>query len=173
MAAMREHERCDACGFDGATYDDAALLASLRSLASQWDALLESAGPELRVRPAPEVWSAIEYAAHTRDIAALHLFGVKQALTGTEPVFPPIDDGMVDAAAVGYGDADPREVVSEIGEQAQALAQVADDARPAAWTQGITVGEHRSDVRRMLEHVLHDALHHLEDVERGLAQLRA
>jgi len=135
--------------------------------------LLESAGVQLRVRPAPEVWSAIEYAAHTRDIAALHLFGVKQALTGTEPVFPPIDDGLVDAAAVGYADADPRGVVIEIGEETQGLSRLAEDAGPQAWSQGITVGEQRSDVRRMLGHVLHDALHHLDDVERGLAQLRA
>lgn len=170
---MADHERCDACGFDGARVDDAQLLEALRSLGSQWGSLLEAAGPELRMRPAPEVWSALEYAAHTRDIAALHVFGVKQALTGTEPVFPAIEEGLVDAAAATYGDADPGVVAEEISEQTQRLAQLAEDAGVPAWSQGITVGEQRNDVRWLLEHVLHDATHHLDDVERGLRQLRA
>ena len=78
----RDHERCQSCEFDGASYDDASLLDALRALGPTWVALLAMAGPELRVRPAPEVWSAIEYAAHTRDILALHVYGVELALTG-------------------------------------------------------------------------------------------
>lgn len=87
---MSEHEHCDACGFDDGTFDDTALVAAVRQRGSRWIALLEEAGTELRRRPAPEVWSAVEYAAHSRDITALHVFGVEQALTGTEPVFPPL-----------------------------------------------------------------------------------
>jgi len=169
---VTDHERCDACGFDGATYDDAALLAAVRALGSQWGVLLESAGPELRLRPAPEVWSAIEYAEHTRDIVALHVYGVKEALTGTEPVLPPVDPGLADAAAVAYGEADPGVVAAEIDTHARRMAELADDAGPAVWTRGITLGDDRVEVRRMLEHALHDALHHLDDVERGLALLR-
>ena len=75
-----EHERCDACGFDGARYDDASLLHALRILGPRWRSLLSQTGPELRERPEPEVWSALEYAAHSRDITALHVFGVEQAL---------------------------------------------------------------------------------------------
>ena len=170
---MIDHDHCDACGFDGATYEDATLLASLRSLGSEWRVLLESAGPELRLRPAPEVWSAIEYAEHTRDIVALHVYGVTEALTGNEPVLPPVEPGLADAAATAYGDADAGVVADEIEEQASLLATLSDDAGPAAWSQGITLGEERADVRRLLEHALHDALHHLDDVERGLSQLRA
>jgi S-DNA-T family DNA segregation ATPase FtsK/SpoIIIE len=167
-----DHERCDACRFDGATYHDAELLASFRLLGSRWRALLESSGSELRLRPAPEVWSAIEYAEHTRDIVALHVYGVKEALTGTEPVLPPVDPGLADAAAVAYGDADPGLVAGEIETQASRLAALAEDAGTSAWSRGITLGDDRVEVRRMLEHALHDALHHLDDVERGLAQLR-
>jgi hypothetical protein len=85
-----EHERCDACDFDGARYDDAALLDALRGLGPRWRSLLSEAGSELRARPEPEVWSALEYAAHSRDITALHAFRVEQALTLDEPSFPPM-----------------------------------------------------------------------------------
>jgi hypothetical protein len=168
-----EHETCSECGFDGADYDDAALLAQLRALSTSWRAALESAGAELRVRPAEGVWSAIEYAAHSRDITALHAFGVEQALTLDEPAYPAVEPGLADAAAVSYGAADPHDVVAALGAAAEQLAAHADDAGVGAWSRGLTLGDERVDVRRLLEHALHDSTHHLDDVDRGLAQLRA
>jgi len=166
------HERCDACGFDGARYDDASLLDALRAVGPRWRVLLAASGSELRVRPEPEVWSAIEYAAHSRDIIALHAYGVEQALTLDEPMFPPIADDLAESAAATYGDADPDDVSTELTTQASLLAEVADDAGSDAWPRGLTIGDARSDVRRLLEHALHDSLHHLGDVERGLSRLR-
>lgn len=168
-----EHETCSACGFDGADYDDAALLVQLRALGPSWRALLDGAGDELRVRPAEGVWSAIEYGAHSRDITALHVFGVEQALTRDEPVFPAVDPGLADAAAVSYAAADPEDVVTALGAAADQLAASADDAGAEAWSKGLTLGDERVEVRRLLEHALHDSTHHLDDVERGLARLRA
>jgi hypothetical protein len=167
-----EHEHCDACDFDGGRFDDAGLLAALHALGARWRSLLMTAGTELRSRPAPDVWSAIEYAAHSRDVLALHVYGVEQAIAVDEPVFPPISDDLVETAAATYGDSDPDEVADELGTQASRLAQVADDAGTASWPRGLTIGDSRSDIRRMLEHALHDSTHHLGDVERGLARLR-
>jgi hypothetical protein len=168
-----EHETCSECGFDGADYDDAVLLAQLRALGASWRAVLESAGAELRVRPGEGVWSAIEYAAHSRDITALHAFGVEQALTLDEPAYPAVEPGLADAAAVSYGAADPHDVVAALCAAAEQLAAHADDAGVGAWSRGLTLGDERVDVRRLLEHALHDSTHHLDDVDRGLAQLRA
>jgi len=168
-----DHERCEACGFDGGRYDDTSLTDALRSLGPRWRAQLGEAGSELRERPDPDVWSAIEYAAHSRDITALHVFGVEQALTLDEPSFPEIADDLVDAAAIDYADADPTIVADALEDHATRLAQLADDPGPGAWTRGLIIGENRLDVRRLLEHALHDSLHHLGDVERGLTHLRA
>ena len=168
----REHERCEACGFDGAMYTDSALLGALRSLEERWREQLVAARAELRIRPEPATWSAIEYAAHSRDVTALHAYGVERALTQDEPIFPPIGDDVAEAAAVTYADADPDEVVQELGVAAERLARLANDAGVEAWTRGLTIGDARSDVRRLLEHALHDSQHHLDDVEWGLARLR-
>ena len=168
-----EHEVCGACDFDGARYDDDALLTELRSLGPRWKTLLADSGDELRVRPAPAVWSALEYAAHSRDITALHVFGVEQALTLDEPVLPEIaGDELIDEAAATYGGLDPRDVGDALETQVTRLAQLADDATRDQWSRGLTIGDHRNDVRRMLEHALHDSVHHVDDVERGLTQLR-
>jgi hypothetical protein len=167
-----EHEQCDACDFDGGRYDDASLLDALRALGPQWRALLGSAGPELRNRPEPEVWSAIEYAAHSRDITALHVYGVEQALTLDEPALPEIAGDLVDAVAGGYGTEDPGAVVDALEKESTRLAQLAADAGPGAWSRGLTIGRERIEVRRLLEHALHDSVHHVDDVERGLARRR-
>jgi hypothetical protein len=167
-----DHEHCDACGFDGSTYDDDVLLHALRALGPTWQTLIHSSGPHLRIRPDRDVWSAIEYAAHSRDITALHVFGVEQALTLDEPSFPAIDDDLVDSAAATYGDEDPDAVVEALGASATRLAQLVEDAGAAAWSRGLTIGDSRSDVRWLLEHCLHDSLHHVDDVERGLRRVR-
>jgi hypothetical protein len=166
-----EHEVCDACGFNGARYDDAALLVSLRSLGPSWRALLAASGEHLRTRPRPEVWSALEYAAHSRDITALHAFGVEQALTIDEPSIPAIDNDLVDSVADTYAAEDVDDVVDALETQADRLARLAESAGPGNWSRGFTIGDERVEVRRLLQHALHDAVHHLDDVERGLASL--
>ncbi|HXR53912.1 MAG TPA: DinB family protein [Acidimicrobiales bacterium] len=167
-----DHERCAACGFDGSHHDEESLIRALRALGSSWRVLLAKAGRNLRLRPAPDVWSAIEYAAHSRDVTALHVFGVEQALTQDEPAHPPIGDDLAESAAATYGHADPERVAFELAAQASLLANVAEQAGAATWSRGLTVGDSRSDVRRLLEHALHDSLHHLADVENGLNRLR-
>jgi len=170
--AVVAHQRCAACGFDGDGHDDEALLDALRALGPRWSVLLSTAGSLLRARPEPDVWSAIEYAAHSRDITALHVYGVEQALTGDEPVLPALADDLVESAVGTYAELDPDVVAGELATQACVLAQLAGDAGSEAWSRGITIGDERSDVRFLLEHALHDSVHHLGDVERGLAALR-
>jgi hypothetical protein len=163
-----EHESCEQCGFDGASYGDDALLASIRDLGPRWRALIATAGDKLRRRPAPEVWSALEYAAHSRDITGIHAFGVEHALTNDEPVLPPLDgETLIASAASTYNDEDLSAVLDALAAEANRLAANAEIDRN--WERGLTVGDARMPVRRMLEHALHDSEHHLDDVTRGLA----
>jgi len=166
------HERCDQCGFDGARYDATALVAAMRGLGPQWQALLAEAGAELRTRPEPGVWSALEYAAHSRDITALHAFGVELAIEEDEPVVPAIDsDTLIAQAAADYAAEDPDEVAAALAREATRLADAAESAGPEAWSRAIVIGDDRNPIRAMLEHALHDSLHHVDDVERGLGSL--
>jgi hypothetical protein len=149
------------------------LTAAIAGLGERWRALIRNAGRELRVRPKPQTWSALEYAAHSRDITALHVFGVEQALTGTEPVFPAIEgDELIEASAAKYRDEDPDLVVAQLDREAQQLARLAAGVDVDLWDRGITIGDNRSTIRRLLEHALHDSVHHLDDVERGLHELQ-
>jgi hypothetical protein len=168
-----EHETCDACGFDGAMYTDVALVDALAALGPQWRALLDEAGDHLRTRPAPMVWSALEYAAHSRDITALHAFGVDFALTHENATVPAIDgDAMIAEAAANYDAEDVADVLIALGRETAKLAALAAD-NIDSWHRTLTVGDNTNSVRRMLEHTLHDSTHHLDDVARGLAEIRS
>ncbi len=174
MSDPRPHEHCAQCGFDGATYDNDALLAALESLEPRWRELLSGAGKDLRRRPAPEVWSAIEYAAHSRDITALHQFGVKEALLMAEADYGNLQgDELIEAAAATYAELDPDVVLDALGRGAAMMVSAAKTAGETMWGFGVTVNGTRMDVRALMEHALHDSVHHLDDVQRGLAQLHA
>jgi hypothetical protein len=169
-----DHEQCGSCGFDGSGYEPEQLLEAIRGLGPAWIRLLLEAGDELRIRPDPDTWSALEYAAHSRDVTALHVFGVEQALTVDDPVFPEIaGDELVQSASTSYAAQDPGVVGMELESQTRKLADLAEESGPISWSRGITIGESRSDVRFLLEHALHDSHHHLVDVENGLVVLRA
>ena len=169
-----DHEKCTTCGFDGSEYEPGRLLDAIRGLGPQWIRLLSQAGDELRLRPAPETWSALEYAAHSRDVTALHVFGVEQALTVEEPRLPEIaGEELVQSVSASYAAQDPGVVEAELEDQTGKLADLAEESGSTSWSRGITIGDSRRDVRFLLEHALHDSHHHLVDVERGLSILRS
>ena len=154
-------------------YGPEQLLEAIRALGPRWIRLLLDAGDELRLRPAPETWSALEYAAHSRDVTAPHVFGVEQALTVDEPRFPEIaGEELVKSASASYAEQDPGVVGMELENETGKLADLAQESGPTSWSRGITIGNSRSDVRLLLEHALHDSHHHLGDVENCLSVLR-
>lgn len=83
-----KHEMCSVCSFDGSRYSDQAVLAALRGLGSSLKALLGEASQNLRVRPDPDVRSAIEYAANSRDITAQHVFWGPAGTDAGRTLFP-------------------------------------------------------------------------------------
>src|ERR1035438_8202615 len=87
VTAMK-HEMCSVCSFDGSRYSDQAVLAALRGLGSSLKALLGEASQNLRVRPDPDVRSAIEYAANSRDITAQHVFWGPAGTDAGRTLFP-------------------------------------------------------------------------------------
>jgi hypothetical protein len=116
---------------------------------------------------------------HAIDIAHTNLHDLDQAASGRrlDPAWYLLYGtncetlGRWTEAAATYTGANPGEVVDALGAHANRLAQLAADAGPVKWTRGLTIGDSRSDVRRMLEHALHDSSHHIGDVERGFASL--
>jgi hypothetical protein len=60
---------CPECGLNSRTLDRADIAPIVRSSAAAWQPVLSSAA--VRDRPAPDVWSALEYGCHVRDVFVL------------------------------------------------------------------------------------------------------
>lgn len=168
-----EPERCEECGFDGTRLTTTDAITALRSLGRRWRQLFEDVPDEiLRRRPAPEVWSALEYAAHTRDVIALNSWAIDEVLKGERPTFPAVEPD-VDAPDHGYNRLEPAKVLDSLAKRADALAARAQGVLPEHWSRTGVIGGEELDAGWGLRHVVHDATHHLKDVERGLSALGA
>jgi hypothetical protein len=170
-------ERCPECGFDPATVTPAELPAAVAGLARRYQAPLTRllAGEDdgvLRRRPSPDVWSALAYACHVRDVLALFDERVRRMLDEDRPQLDWWDhDEAVDAD--GYEQQEPAAVAAALAVNAAAfsatLAAVPDDA----WARtGVRRDAEVFTVLGAARFALHEGNHHLLDVGRVLRAAR-
>ena len=87
---------CEQCGFNYDTGDlQGTVTLLIRQAADCSMALTKAAaGPDpnvVRLRPEPDVWSAIEYACHVRDVLEMQRQRIAQCLAEDRPVYAPMD----------------------------------------------------------------------------------
>jgi hypothetical protein len=136
----------------------------------RWRELFADASDEaLRRRPAPDVWSAVEYADHTGSMLALVGFGMGEVLDGSNPVYPEVEPSPPgpDRSA----ELDVRITLDKLSQNADRMADRAEKALklPERFQRTGTLGGREVTAEWLLFHALHDASHHLRDVEKGLA----
>ncbi|MEO6199544.1 MAG: DinB family protein [Cryobacterium sp.] len=153
---------CPECGFTAAevTFDDIPSL--LRVNAASWPPVLEPG--DVAQRPNDHTWSALEYAAHVRDV--FRIFSVRLGLILREdnPQFANWDQDAT-AVAERYNEQDPAVVGRELVESAASLA---DAFEAVSMSERGRVGR-RSDgavftVTTLGQYLVHDPIHHLHDV---------
>jgi MOSC domain-containing protein YiiM len=141
-------ERCTECGFDGARWRVRDAITVLDALGWWWREALADIDPsELARRPAPAVWSVLEYGAHTASVTA----SLRQAVEGGRDPLRADGDPVV---------AGPDEVLDDLEREGRDLAAVAHDVRADD-----------ADAVALVLHAVHDATHHQMDVGRGLSAL--
>jgi MOSC domain-containing protein YiiM len=163
-------EVCDKCGFDAADYTRSDLLGTLRALAPIWRTTTEGVAPSvLESRPAPAVWSAMEYAAHSRDVTAAMDLLLQLALTSDAPVLDPVPDQVPEPEIAPM----MRDAIIQLDKQVARLNGKASRMDDADWKRTVTIGTETKDAAWIVAHAVHDATHHLRDVGRGLHALGA
>lgn len=125
----------------------------------------------VRQRPAPMTWSALEYAAHVRDVFGNYARWIEQTLVEERPVLE--GPGPDQLAADGhYNDADPVEVADGVAANAERLAAVVEAVPDDGWDRvGLRRGEERSVILSS-RRAVHEGSHHLLDIGRGLRAVR-
>ncbi len=172
-----ESNDCEACGFVDVAVSMADAVAALRGFGRRYRAPLtrflpgEDGDALLRARPAPEVWSALEYAAHVSEVFAWYDEWVRRSLVEDDPVIDaPTPDEAAEAGA--YHERDPGDVVDAIVANAEALAATFEGVPEEAWSRcHVRRGQPRS-VLFTARRAVHEGGHHLLDIGRGMRALR-
>jgi len=169
-------ERCEECAFEYKSVQPGDVEVSLRSFPKRYRAPLTRLLPGedvaiLRARPEPSVWSALEYAAHVRDVFGTYGARIQQTLVEERPVFEAIDPDAM-AAEGRYNEQDPEVVAGELAANAEALAVLLEGVPDDSWDRvGFSRGEERS-VLYTAQRAVHEGHHHLLDVGRVMRAVR-
>ena len=160
---------CDECGFDTPSVRVDELGALMRQVAEPWPAFL--ADPLARTRPRDDCWSALEYGCHVRDVFRVGTYRLQRMLQEDNPHF---DNWDQDATAIEerYDQQDPLQVAEELVAAATVLGDGYDTVEPDQWQRpGVRSNGSLFTVESFGRYFLHDPMHHVVDVRRGLDAL--
>lgn len=154
---------CAECGFVAADVDADQIAGMVLAFTAPWPELLERAG--VRDRPSPQVWSALEYGCHVRDVCRVFETRVELMLSDDEPAFDNWDQDEA-AKADRYERQDPAVVAAELGPAADQLARAFLRVPADGWGRGgVRSNGSRFTVLTLGRYLLHDLRHHLHDVD--------
>jgi DinB family protein len=159
--------RCDECGFDWDTADHDELIILIATAGAAFaDAIAPLDDRAVRARPAPAVWSPLEYTAHTREAIAFYDERVRRVASDDRPQLH----------GYGFSEAAERDAYNAevVAYTLAGLAAVADrlaarlrDLAPADWARvGIGSEGGERTITRLARSAAHEVRHHLLDLDR-------
>lgn len=152
---------CPECGYRADT-PHAAIAVLLRGHVERWSAVLRR--DDVRMRPEPTTWSALEYACHVRDVYRIFGERLRLMLTQDDPEFPKWDQNRA-AIEERYWDADPDRVRIELAAAGTAIADAFAAVANDAWQRsGRRSNGSVFTIETLAWYLLHDDVHHLVDV---------
>ena len=163
---------CSVCGFSAASLTPAGLIGAIVAVPDRYRDLLATFGAleeidaVLRWRSVPPGWSALERIAHVADSLHASAKCVVSMIEGDRSRFAPVH---VDAPRAESQAWPSRVVLASLTAAVTDLARVASRADCQASQRLIQLADHQVSARDLLDDALHEAHHHLADVEHLLA----
>jgi hypothetical protein len=170
---------CPECGIDYGTLHPPFAINTLKSFPRRYTEALEPRGAEdheeiIRTRPAPEVWSAIEYAAHVADLMEPFTTVIRRMYNEDNPdLSSEFWDENEKAAADNYNEQDKDAVLARMADGVDRLVAAAESVDSHGWERMASFGWGDRDLLTMLQNSVHEGVHHLQDIEKGLKKVRA
>jgi MOSC domain-containing protein YiiM len=161
---VTSHETCDECGFDAGDWQHRDVADLFDALGEWWQLATDGlSADELNQRPAPRVWSALEYGLHIALVTAVIRSGIEMILASNECTLPSVPEtGSEDPLHL-----DPDEILVTLAREGSKFAALARQSQ-AAWGNVGDLDGSPVEAEAALLHAAHDASHHLMDVGRGI-----
>lgn len=153
---------CDECGQDVRDLDPGTIAGLVRDSVPRFAVALRQ--PDAGTRPAPQVWSPLEYCAHVGDMYEVMNRRLELILGQDEPTFPNWDQ---DEAAVrnNYAAFSPGLVAERLLATAEAFAVTLDSMGGAQLERtGFRSNGSVFTAATLASYAWHDAAHHLHDI---------
>jgi len=167
-------ERCAQCGF---TYDDLGvgeIAGTIRAFGPTYRAALAGVDDGVaRTRPAPAVWSALEYACHVRDVLLVQRDRALLALVEEQPSFARMNREERVALA-HYNAHPPAQVAEQLSMAADLCAAVFEGLTDDQLARRLIYNFPAPTERTMAwlgRHTVHEGEHHLGDVRSVISQV--
>lgn len=163
-------ERCDECGFTYDVESAPAAGAAITTAGAEAATLLVRHAAMARTRREPEIWSALEYGCHLRDVLLVQRERVLLALRVEEPTPEPM--GREERAVLdGYAEQLATDVARQLVDAGALFTHVLDRLDDRQWARTM-VYNYPTPAPRTLRwvavHTEHEARHHLVDIRRQL-----
>ncbi|MEI2776618.1 MAG: DinB family protein [Tetrasphaera sp.] len=153
---------CPECGLAAGAIAPADLAGAIAQATLPWAAIL--ARPDAARRPAPKVWSPLEYGCHIRDVCRIFTTRARAILDEDDPLFANWDQDR--SALTGrYWAQDPVVVAGDLAAAAERLTQTYAAVPDGAWERpGRRSNGSVFTLHTLGQYLVHDLVHHLWDV---------
>lgn len=160
-----QSEACPQCGQDPAGLPVDALGAAAIDSAAGWRTFLETADADALRRPrAPDAWTPLEYAFHSRDMLVVFGDRIELALNEDDPVVPWFDPGEEEWRT--YNEAASASAAEAIERAAAGFSATLRHVQPSDWSRTARRdGVDRFTVAGLACFGVHEAHHHLLDAQ--------
>jgi len=164
-------EVCTECGFSYGSLRRPEIAPELVARAARYGEVLHpSEAARLRAHPRDDVWSALEYSCHVRDVHRVQRARILQAGAEDRPDIASMrrQERVLEE---GYNHQDPAVVAAEIMAAAQSLALTLDGLDDTGWGRTGVYHWPTTEVRTVDwigRHTVHESVHHFQDIERLL-----
>jgi DNA segregation ATPase FtsK/SpoIIIE, S-DNA-T family len=170
-------DRCETCRY---VYDEVALddaVAAIRALPARYGPPLRAAEADglARIRPDPGTWSALEYTCHVRDVLQVQRERLALALAQDRPNLASMQREER-VTRDRYNEQDVEVVLDQLADGATRFADACDALTSDQWQRTAIYNWPEPAERTMawvLRHTVHEGIHHLADIERGIDRVRA
>lgn len=173
---MTIHWVCPECGLDYDTISPRDAAGAVRTFPRRYRNVLTHFGPDedleevIRTRPAPDVWSALEYTAHVAQTLDLMAPNIRQIVNEDNPHLYTFDPDE-QAEEQDYNDWTLLMAVSELESACADLSMAIEYTPSDAWNRKGTFDYGEREAIDIARNAVHEGSHHLRDIRRGLSQI--
>ncbi|HEX4015919.1 MAG TPA: DinB family protein [Frankiaceae bacterium] len=162
-----ENYSCAVCLLSYPDIEPADISARQRAVTAEIRELTEEAGgARLTHRPAPDVWSPLEYLCHVRDVYVASTIRLYRARRESSPQIEPLFNDLR-VLRFRHNEAQVSGVLHELDASLEGFLD--EMAHVTDWNRSFSrqPGEERTS-RWLARQTLHEAIHHLGDMRAGI-----